>query len=59
MFCFKILVVAAATQLVCAQQPGNLPEYVNVNVGEGGLYFIHPETPAGIGDGMCLSFLLF
>ena len=50
MFCLKLLVAAAIVQLSQAQQASPL-EYVDIAAGEGGLYFIHPEVPAGIGDG--------
>jgi len=52
MFCFKLLVAAAIIRLVQAQ-PAQLREYIYVYVGEGGLYFSHPQTPAGIGDSTC------
>jgi hypothetical protein len=53
MFSFKLPVVAAIIQLVQAQQSSL--EYVNIAAGENSLTFIHPETPAGIGDGTCSS----
>jgi hypothetical protein len=57
MLSFKLL-AAAIIQLVRAQQVQPL-EYVNINVGEGGLFFVHPEVPAGIGDGVCSCFFCF
>lgn len=53
MFSFKLLVVASIIQLAQTQL-----EYVNVQAGEGGLYFIHPEVPAGVGDGTSSSKLI-
>jgi hypothetical protein len=49
MFSFKLPVVAAIIQLVQAQQSSL--EYVSIAAGENPLTFVHPETPAGIGDG--------
>jgi hypothetical protein len=50
MFSFKLLLAAAMIQLLQAQENG--PEYVFIVAGENPLTFVHPETPAGINDGM-------
>lgn len=51
MLFFKFLVATAILQLAHAQL-----EYVNIQAGTG-LHFVHPEVPAGIGDGTYYSLL--
>ena len=51
MLFFIFLVATAILQLAHAQL-----EYVNIQAGTG-LHFVHPEVPAGIGDGTCYSLL--
>jgi hypothetical protein len=50
MFSFKLLLAAAMIQLLQAQENGS--GYVFIVAGENPLIFVHPETPAGINDGM-------
>jgi hypothetical protein len=50
MLSLRLLITAAIIHLLHAQENG--PEYINIAAGESDFTFVHPQTPAGINDGM-------